>query len=218
MRRSLLLIHALLILACAGAKDDGGDTGGAADLYDGTACQDLMACYAAASPDDFAASVETYGPDGSCWSDEALAVQCDGTCAELYSDAYLAWPDEPACGGTTPDDWPFDEGVYDLDILDVPVDTCGQFQDPEDIEEVERIADETDAWRASYEVYPAFSLGLADCTLTSGASFECTATLGELTADYAGSFLDRRTAELTQSGEVDGCEVEMEARLTYEGP
>ena len=49
MRLATVTLTAVLILACAGVKDSSDDTG--ASLYEGSACQELMGCYAAASPD-----------------------------------------------------------------------------------------------------------------------------------------------------------------------
>lgn len=214
MRRALLILTAGVFLACAGGKDDaGGDS--AVSLYQGSACQDLMSCYTAASPDDFTTYMDSYGPEGPCWADDILAQDCDDSCEGLLAEASQRWPEVEACGGEVPDParWAFDDGDYDVDFLRVVEDPCELFGDPEFLDQYEDSANSLDAYRVSYRDFPGFRIGVATCE-AQGSDFTCDISQGDAQGTLEGEFTSRTEADFTLTADDTGCQATLDARIT----
>lgn len=80
--------------AANGTEDSGG-------LSPTQACEAYLACAAATTPGELGPLLETYGPDGSCWSSTpAVAEQCDMACEVGLMQLGEGFPDEPRCEGT----------------------------------------------------------------------------------------------------------------------
>lgn len=98
----LLLILSTAWLACGVAEDDFNDgdddsSGDDDDFVPLSPCDELLACAAAVDPGALDELTVLYGPDGTCWEDEAGAAACEEACTEARFDYEYEQPTVSAC-------------------------------------------------------------------------------------------------------------------------
>ncbi len=192
-----------LLTACGGGDDTSDPTKGGSSV-----CDDYLACLAEVEPSTFSDLVDTYGGSGTCWDDETTASSCITVCESELDQLLLQHPEEPACGGTAPEDaeWPFDEGAWEIEFLDFTTPTCGA-DDEDYIEALNDLADGT--FGLTQGDYPAFYLiigyGMADCAL-DGADFSCLETMDGASLEHVGTFTTSTSATGEQhADDGEGC-------------
>lgn len=172
------------------------------------ACDDYLACLAEVEPGTFGELIDTYGADGSCWSNEATADDCAEVCEEQLAQLQEEFPKEVACGYEEPNpaDFPFDEGDWQIQYVEFEARTCSYFDD--DFLAVLNSSAEA-SFKLMYGDFPSFEMylggGAADCTL-DGQEFLCDLSRGDVSLVHEGSFLNRNSGSgqlLLDDGE--GC-------------
>jgi hypothetical protein len=193
----------ILLTACGGGNDTSDLTNGGSDV-----CDDYLACLAEVEPSTFSELVDTYGGSGTCWEDETTASSCISVCESELAQLLLQHPDEPACGGTEPEEagWPFDEGAWDIEFLEFTTVTCGGY-DEDYIEALNSLAD--GYFALTQGDYPEFWMrighGSADCSV-DGADFGCLEAMDGASLEHVGTFHNQTSATGEQhADDGEGC-------------
>ncbi len=90
-----LLNLAFWIAGCPGNDDE---------VEQSETCAALIECETAVAPTEVDGSLDTYGPDGTCWVSEEQAEACTAACAQALEDYRAEYPDETACESVGDDD------------------------------------------------------------------------------------------------------------------
>lgn len=111
MRPSVLSLSPMLVVlfGCAGLFGeptdsaeplvDEDDEGDGVSIEQAEDCADYLDCLEAVDEDEYDDVKGEYGPDGSCWDNEADAEDCEDACFDALKDLEDEYPFEEACGG-----------------------------------------------------------------------------------------------------------------------
>lgn len=98
--RSLFAL-CLLTAGCADApwRHKGSDTDPTDDRppQQAESCARWLECVAATEPDRLSDEQALYGEGAPCWGDARSAADCEAACDEALEEAFLQYPQEPAC-------------------------------------------------------------------------------------------------------------------------
>ncbi|MCB9797994.1 MAG: hypothetical protein H6741_35400 [Alphaproteobacteria bacterium] len=210
MRWGYLGGFGLMLLACGGL---GGPDSDVPRLYAGSSCEQLISCLSTAEPESLAANLQTYGPDGACWSDEAVAEGCLTACEGLLAQTEDAHPTVQDCSlsGLV---WPLDEGQWTYSIQSFGRDACRH----QDSESTVAWYEEEFSGELLHGQHPAFTLSVLDCALDGQGGFTCAQEDEYLIVEVTGQIQDVHLLEADFSIEAlrTGCDIEYSGQYVHE--
>jgi hypothetical protein len=103
-RAGFVAVAFVCTVACGDSAPDkggGGGSGGAGGTGGGQPsphddCNDYLACVAAATPSALGIAIDTYGEQGSCWT-ELDETTCAKACRDALGQLQEAFPEQPEC-------------------------------------------------------------------------------------------------------------------------